>query len=66
MCAPDCADCWLQQKPPQLVNNVCSHVDLFQKWLYRIVKNQFLCEENEWDFYFQNPTCALSWDLNMH
>lgn len=31
---------------------------MLSRAVYRLLLNQFLCERNKWDFYFQSPTAA--------
>lgn len=41
------------------INNLVSHSKSVSKGLKVIIQNQFPYEENEWSFYFLNPTVEL-------
>lgn len=43
-----------------LINNLQAYGTSVSKGLRIIVLNRFLYKENEWDFYFQNPTLECS------
>ncbi len=49
---------WLKQKRITSIKNLVAHNRPVFESLLIIGQNQFSHGENEWDFYFQNPTVA--------